>query len=62
MFNTTLTDEYLRVAQTFGFDAPLLERLVMNAARAALLPANEKEQLVLRLEIGFSKLWRELQN
>ena len=62
MFNTTLTNEYLRVAQTFGFDAPLLERLVMNAARAALLPTNEKEQLIRRLETGFSKIQAELQN
>ena len=31
MFNTTLTDEYLSIAHTFGYDADDLEWFVMNA-------------------------------
>ncbi|MFN0110771.1 MAG: adenosine deaminase [Blastocatellia bacterium] len=38
MFNTTLTDEYLKIADIFGFGVETIERLVINAVRASLLP------------------------
>jgi adenosine deaminase len=56
MFNTTLTQEYNRAAQSFGFDAPLLEKLVMNAAQAALLPPEKKAHLIQRVQTGFQAL------
>ncbi|MFN8374133.1 MAG: adenosine deaminase [Anaerolineae bacterium] len=39
MFNTTLTDEYLRCADAFGWNADLIEKLVFDALReVSLLP------------------------
>lgn len=54
MFGTTLTDEYLKAALAFGLDRPQIESLVLNAARATLLPPTEREQLVDRVrgELG----------
>ena len=56
MFNTTLTDEFMRAAQYYGFDESQLEQLVMNAAQAALLPAPEKQQLIERLMADYRRL------
>ena len=50
MFGTTLTREYLVVAETFGFDASDIADFVRNAARAALLPAAERTALTMRVE------------
>jgi adenosine deaminase len=50
MFNTTLTDEYQAIADTFGFDAAAIERFVLNAARASLLPEPERRALVSAIE------------
>ena len=50
MFGTTLTREYLVVAETFGFDASDLADFARNAARAALLPAAERTALEMRVE------------
>jgi adenosine deaminase len=50
MFNTTLTDEYLKVAQTFGLDADALTGLVLKGVRALLLPAEQK----VKLEAAFT--------
>jgi adenosine deaminase len=48
MFNTTLTDEFIRVAHQFGFAQDDIKGFVLNALRASLLPherklASEKE-------------------
>ena len=56
MFNTTLTDEYLQAAKIFGFDSARVEQLVMNAAHAALLPVEQKQNLVQRLQTEFAHL------
>ncbi len=56
MFNTTLTDEYLRTARTFGFDIPVLEKLVFNAVEAVLLPTGEKGELSKKMAIMFTEL------
>lgn len=45
MFNTTLTDEYIQAAHHFGWDAEVLQQLVLNGVRAALLPAEERAAL-----------------
>jgi adenosine deaminase len=49
MFNTTLTDEYLRIAATFGYDYAILRQFVQNAAMVTLLPQAEKAALLARL-------------
>jgi adenosine deaminase len=45
MFNTTLTDEYLRVAGAFGFGQGEIEQLVLNALRATLLPEEARDRM-----------------
>ncbi|MGV7223416.1 MAG: adenosine deaminase [Nitrospinales bacterium] len=37
MFDTTLTDEYLRIVKTFDFDISLVKQFVVNGIRASLL-------------------------
>lgn len=46
MFNTTLTNEFLVCAQTFGWSFDLLQQLTMNALEVSFLP--EKGKLMLR--------------
>lgn len=60
LFNTTLTDEYLRLAQTFHLGWEDIKRLVLNAARAAFLPPDERQALVARVEAGLATLEQEL--
>jgi aminodeoxyfutalosine deaminase len=59
MFNTSLTDEYLAVARTFGWGAGELEQLVLNAVRAALLPAGERAALESQFAAEFARLRAE---
>jgi len=59
MFNTTLTDEYLVVARAYGWGAAELERLTLNAVRAALLPAAERAKLEARFAAEFARLRSE---
>ncbi len=56
MFNTTLTDEYLQIADTFGFDVDRIETLVLNAVRAALLPAEKKMAMERSFTAEFARL------
>lgn len=48
LFNTTLTDEYMVVADTFGYDADALEGFVFNALDASFLP--DEKRSILRNE------------
>lgn len=59
MFNTTLTDEYLLLQRVFGFSVDEIEQLVLNAARAALLPADQRAHLEQSLRAEFVRLRRE---
>jgi adenosine deaminase len=59
MFNTTLTDEYLAVAGAFGWGVDDLERLVLNAVRAALLPAAVRAEMEARYVADFARLRAE---
>ncbi len=59
MFNTTLTQEFQQCADAFGWSADTLETLTLNAARAALLPENEKRALEARLHEQFNLLCRQ---
>ena len=56
MFNITLTDEYIQAAQHFDWDADLIEQLVMNAARASLLPDEKRDTLTQRIQEQFAEL------
>jgi len=50
IFNTTLTDEYLKIAAAFGYDACDVVHLVMNAVRASLLDDKDKTEMVQAFE------------
>jgi adenosine deaminase len=50
LFNTTLTDEYLRCAAAFSLDAAAIARLGKNAIAASYLPPARKAELAVRLE------------
>lgn len=56
MFGTTLTDEYLKSADAFGFGAGEVRDLVVRAAEATLLPRADKLQLLDRVRQGFQSL------
>jgi adenosine deaminase len=56
MFGTTLTDEYLKSADAFGFGAGEVRDLVVRAAEATLLPPADKLQLLDRVGQGFQAL------
>ena len=45
LFNTDLTREYKLLETIYGFDAPMLEKVSLNGARASCLPEAEKAQL-----------------
>jgi len=50
LFSTTLTQEYTRIEQTFGYGIDDLQKLMCNAVQASFLPQAEKT--VLMDEIG----------
>lgn len=54
MFGTTITDEFYRSANAFGFSEDILWSLCLNAANAAILPAEEKRALIGRMRDGFA--------
>ena len=58
MFNTTLTDEYLRIVEVFGFDTQDVMQFVMNGIRASLLTPMAKKAL----ENDFRTQFNVLQN
>ena len=59
MFNTTLTNEYIAVAQTFGWGAHELEQLTLNAVRASLLPAPQRAIYEREFTAAFAQLRAE---
>jgi adenosine deaminase len=60
MFNTTLTDEYLRAAESFDLGAAELEQLALNAVRASLLPAAARDELEGDFRAQLAQLKAEL--
>src|SRR5262245_28885068 len=60
MFNTTLTDEYLRAAQILGCGTETIEQLAINAVRASLLPEAPRVEMERRFREEFSQLREEL--
>jgi adenosine deaminase len=55
MFNTTLTDEFERCATTFDFNEDIVWTLCLNAARAAVLPDDRKNELIAQMRTEFSE-------
>jgi adenosine deaminase len=56
MFNTTLTNEYLQIVDTFGFDVDTIERLVLNGVGASLLSPARQEEIEQQFKTEFSQL------
>lgn len=56
MFNTTLTNEYLTVAEVFGMDADAITGLVLNGVRASRLPQAERQAMEARFRQAFDRL------
>ena len=56
MFNTTLTDEYLRIADVFGMDRMQIKNLVLNAVRNTLIPDEGKHDMEQKFLMMFDKL------
>jgi adenosine deaminase len=56
MFNTTLTDEWLRVSDTFGWEVDTVEKLSLNAVRASLLPDDRKAAMESQFQAEFARL------
>jgi adenosine deaminase len=59
MFNTTLTDEYLAIAETFSFDGPMIEKLVLNGVNASLQLPGEREVMAQQFQEDFARLRTE---
>jgi len=49
MFNTTLTEEYLKVARVFGLGMDQIKNLTLNGVKASFLPETEKQSLAARI-------------
>jgi adenosine deaminase len=56
MFNTTLTEEYLKCAKAFGWDKDTITGLVMTALEVSLLPEPHKSALREQFEAEFYSL------
>jgi adenosine deaminase len=55
MSNTTLTRELSLLSDAFGYDLADLEVFQLNAAEAAFLPLEDREDLVARISAGFGR-------
>lgn len=53
MFSTTLTDEFWKCSQTFGWDLETLQATVLTAVDSCLLPPDEREELKQKVHSGF---------
>ncbi len=56
MFDTTLTDEYLRIAQTFDFDMTQIKQFVTNGIHASLLSPDAQYVLENEFRTQFAEL------
>jgi adenosine deaminase len=60
MFDTTLTDEYLRIANAFGYGVKEIKGFVNNAIQASLLSPEAKKELAMEFKSEFDALEAEL--
>jgi adenosine deaminase len=56
MFNTTLTNEYVQAAAAFGWDAAIIDRIVLAGVQAAMLPDDAKAALYQTFEAQLEAL------
>jgi adenosine deaminase len=56
MFNTTLTNEFNQLQKQFGWEAELIEKLTLNAIKASLLSAEQKQEMLGAFQSEFIKL------
>ncbi len=56
MFNTTLTDEYLRAVKAFNLSREQVGALVLNGVRAALLPDAARQAMEAAFQAEFTAL------
>jgi adenosine deaminase len=61
MFNTTLTDEYVRITDQFGFSRDQIKRFIFNAIEASLLPLAEKQAMKQDFILQFEQLETSLE-
>lgn len=54
MFGTSLSEEFQKCSEAFGFNEDIVWSLCLNAARASLLPEDRKADLIARMRSGFS--------
>lgn len=54
--NITLSDEYCKIVNQFGFDKPDIERLIVYGFESTFLPYNEKEALMAEVIPHIKKL------
>jgi aminodeoxyfutalosine deaminase len=60
LFDTTLTDEYERLAATFGYDAATLSGFAIGALRCSFLPAAERREREAAVRGELRRLGEEL--
>ncbi len=60
MFNTTLTDEYLRLHEAFGYDGAALARFALAALEHSFLPRGEKDRLTEEFKAEMRACAREI--
>jgi adenosine deaminase len=60
MFGTTLTDEYLRISEAFGFDTTIIKQFVINGIHASLLSPDTQHALENEFGTQFAELENEL--
>ena len=60
MFNTTLTDEFIKSAATFDLDVNTIEQLTFNALRASFLEPSVKANMEREFMQEFGRLRREV--
>lgn len=60
MFNTTLTNEYLAIAETFDFDVAMIEKLVLNGVHASLQSLQARSAMAEQFRVEFTHLRAEL--
>ena len=59
MFGTTLSEEFKRCADAFGFDEDTLWSLSLNALNAAILPEARRRELLEKMRTEFGRLAAE---
>jgi adenosine deaminase len=61
MFNTSLTEEYLRITREFGFNPVQIRQFIFNGLQACLLPEAEKQNLEEKFAREFDRLESEIE-